>query len=323
MKTNKHTYELQKRYEEAFGKRGIHKKAVEDLKENTPGLSTLIGKAVHTLEQWIDTDHWEAKNRRLKYLNDLDLYELVYDLMAIISLDCTDKPMKLVAISSMCAKHLEMDSKVDSIHTVAEIIGLLGAIDLWDTFVDKENTRWVRSRYTLDASVIRFKFEAMYLPPMIIKPRILRHNRDSGYITQRGESLILRHYENHHDDDICLDVLNTLNANEYSLDIDVLSSRDDKWVKRELSPHEFNKLSYERKREYSLSKEQWSLFLEQSYKLKTMMLFHNNTFYFQNKVDKRGRIYTSGYHISPQGNSFKKALLNLKKKEICSGIDTW
>lgn len=323
METNKHTYQLQKRYEEAFGKRGIHTKAVEDLKENTPGLPQLIHQAVHLIEQWIDKDHWSAKNERLQHLLYLDLEELVYDLTALICLECSEKPMKLVAIASMCAKHLNMNNKIDSIHTVAEIIGLLGGIDLWDTFVDKEKTRWVKSRYSLDESVIRFKFEAMYLPPMIIKPRTLRHNRDSGYITQRGESLILSHYENHHDDDICLDVLNILNANEYSLDIDVLSSRNDKWVKQELTDSEFNKLNHEQKLEYSLSKEQWSLFLEQSYKLKTMMLFHGNTFYFQHKVDKRGRIYTSGYHISPQGTSFKKALINLKKKEICSGINEW
>ena len=53
------------------------------------------------------------------------------------------------------------------------------------------------------------------------------------------------------------------------------------------------------------------------------MLYHGNKFWLQNKVDKRGRIYTSGYHISPQGSSFKKAMINLANKEIVTGLDTW
>ena len=62
-------------------------------------------------------------------------------------------------------------------------------------------------------------------------------------------------------------------------------------------------------------------YINQGYKIQTLMLYHK--FWLQNKVDKRGRIYTSGYHLNPQGSSFKKAMLNLKKKEIVTGLDTW
>ncbi len=321
MQTSKHTYKLQQRYEETFGKKGIHKKAVDDLK-STEFLNSVVLNTVETLQQWINTDHWESKNQRLQYLLELDLEELVYDITAIICLEC-QKAMKLVSVASMCAKYLNMANKVQAIQTVAEVIAVLAEMDLCDITIGEESTRWVHAKYELDPSVIKFKFTAMYLPPMIIKPRTLRHNRDSGYITQRGESLILGFYENHHDGDICLDVLNTLNANEYELDVDVISHRKDKWERQELTTQEFNELSHEEKLIYSMGQEQWEIFNEQSYKIQTLMLYHGNGFYLQNKVDKRGRIYTSGYHISPQASAFKKACINLKKKEICTGLESW
>lgn len=126
-----------------------------------------------------------------------------------------------------------------------------------------------------------------------------------------------------HDEDICLDVLNILNANEYCLDEAVIAYCSDTWTQEELTSEEFNELSHQDKLIYSMSQEQWEIHQEQSYKIKTLMLYHNNSFYLQNKVDKRGRIYTSGYHISTQGNSFKKACINLKKKEICTGLEGW
>jgi len=230
--------------------------------------------------------------------------------------------MKLVSIASMCIGHLKMADKVDAIQTMAEVIAMLSDTDLFDCH--KTADGWVvLSRIGLDEEVLRYAYNAFYLPPMIIKPRTVRHNRDSGYITQRGESLILGYYENHHDDDICLDVLNILNANEYELDTDLISNLSEEWHREKLSQEEYMELSQEEKLIYDMDKNTWNDYIQQGYKIQTLMLYHGNKFWLQNKVDKRGRIYTSGYHISPQASSFKKAMINLAKKEIVTGLDTW
>ena len=44
-----------------------------------------------------------------------------------------------------------------------------------------------------------------------------------------------------------------------------------------------------------------------------------NKFYLNHKVDKRGRIYCSGYHITTQGTAFKKASIELAHEEIVTG----
>jgi hypothetical protein len=66
--------------------------------------------------------------------------------------------------------------------------------------------------------------------------------------------------------------------------------------------------------------EQWRHFKEQSYMMYMLMAEQGNRFWFNHKVDKRGRIYSHGYHINPQGTSFKKAMLEFADAELVSGV---
>lgn len=319
--TTRYKYLLQQKIEETFGKKFIIQKAVDDLL-TSESIVAKLNKGVEILYSWFNQEHAVDKSLRLLALQQLDINELVEHTVALVALHCS-KPMKLVSIASMCIGHLKMADKVDAIQTMAEVITMLSDTDLFDIRKNRYNEREVISRIGLDEEVLRYAYNAFYLPPMIVKPRTVRHNRDSGYITQRGESLILGFYENHHDDDICLDVLNILNANEYELDTELISNLSEEWHREELSQDEYMELSHEEKLIYDMDKNTWNDYIQQGYKIQTLMLYHGNKFYLQNKVDKRGRIYTSGYHISPQGSSFKKAMINLARKEIVTGLDTW
>lgn len=320
MQTTRYRYLLQQKIEQTFAKKFIIQKAVDDLL-TSESIVNKLNQGVEILYSWLNEEHGIDKQLRLLALQDLDINELVQHTVALVALHCS-KPMKLVSIASMCIGHLKMADKVGAIQTMAEVIAMLSDTDLFDC--RKTEDGWVvASRIGLDEEVLRYAYNAFYLPPMIIKPRTVRHNRDSGYITQRGESLILGFYENHHDDNICLDVLNILNANEYELDIDIISSLSEEWHREKLSQEEYMELSQEEKLIYDMDKNTWNDYIQQGYKIQTLMLYHGNKFYLQNKVDKRGRIYTSGYHVNPQGSSFKKAMINLAKKEIVTGLDTW
>ena len=66
--------------------------------------------------------------------------------------------------------------------------------------------------------------------------------------------------------------------------------------------------------------ESWAHFKEQSYCFYHLMATQANQFYFTHKVDKRGRIYSHGYHINPQGSAFKKATLGLSEAELIEGV---
>ena len=325
--TTRYRYLLQQKIEQTFSKKFIVQKAVDDLLTEQ-SIVNKLNKGVEILYSWLNEEHAVDKQLRLLALQDLDINELVQHTVALVALHCS-KPMKLVSIASMCIGHLKMADKVGAIQTMAEVIAMLSDTDLFDC--RKTEDGWiVLSRIGLDEEVLRYAYNAFYLPPMIIKPRTVRHNRDSGYITQRGESLILGFYENHHDDDICLDVINILNANEYELDIDIISSLSEDPLEITIEKLQENAAAkdkylshFEAEKKLKQILETWDDYQEECYKIKTLMLYHGNKFYLQNKVDKRGRIYTSGYHVNPQGSSFKKAMINLAKKEIVTGLENW
>ena len=317
---NRYRYLLQEKIEKTFSKKFITAAAVDDLL-SCESIVAKLNHGVECLNTWLHQDHNIDKELRLLALLELDKCELVQQTVACISLEC-QKPMKLVSIASLCARHLNMSDKVEAIHTMAEVIAVLADTDLFDVKKTKEG--WiVLSRVELDSEVTQYADNALYLPPLIIKPRKVRSNRDSGYITQRGESLILGFYENHHDDNICLDVLNTLNSNEYELDTDFINQYEEQWHREELSQQEYEELSHADREIYNMDAKTWKKFQEQGKFFQTLMIHHGNSFYLCNKVDKRGRIYSSGYHVNVQGSSFKKAMVNFKHHEIPTGLSSW
>lgn len=317
---NRYRYLLQEKIEKTFSKKFIVQQAVDDLL-TCESIVNKLNRGVEYVNTWLNKDHDIDRELRLLAVRELDIKELVMQVVACISLEC-QKPMKLVSVASLCARHLNMSDKVEAIHTMAEIIAVLGETDLFDNKKTREG--WiVISRVGLDAEVTQYADNALYLPPLIIKPRKVRSNRDSGYITQRGESLILGFYENHHDDNICLDVINILNSNEYELDIEFINSYEEQWHREELSQQEYEELSHADREIYNMDAKTWKKFQEQGKFFQTLMIHHGNSFYLCNKVDKRGRIYSSGYHISTQASSFKKAMVNFKHREIPTGLSSW
>ena len=317
---NRYRYLLQEKIEKTFSKKFITAAAVDDLL-TCESIVNKLNRGVEYVNSWLNKDHDIDRELRLLAVRELDIKELVMQVVACISLEC-QKPMKLVSIASLCARHLNMSDKVEAIHTMAEIIAVLGETDLFDNKKTKEG--WiVISRVELDSEVTQYAENALYLPPLTIKPRKVRHNRDSGYITQRGESLILGFYENHHDDNICLDVLNILNSNEYELDTDFINQYEEQWHREELNQQEYEELSHADREIYNMDEKNWKKFQEQGKFFQTLMIHHGNSFYLCNKVDKRGRIYSSGYHVNVQGSSFKKAMVNFKHREIPTGLSSW
>lgn len=316
---NRYRYLLQEKIEKTFSKKFITAAAVDDLLTCEPIVNKL-NRGIEYVNSWLNKGHDIDRELRLLAVRELDIKELVMQVVACISLEC-QKPMKLVSVASLCARHLGMSDKVEAIHTMAEIIAVLGETDLFDNKKTREG--WiVISRVELDSEVTQYADNALYLPPLIIKPRKVRSNRDSGYITQRGESLILGFYENHHDDNICLDVLNILNSNEYELDTDFIDNNVMEWSEPEFEVGKHT--HYEEEQITAMSKDYFeNYFKEQSKFFVKLMTHHGNALYITNKVDKRGRIYSQGFHINPQGDSYHKAMLNLKHREIPTGLSSW
>lgn len=314
-------YRIQQKIEQSFSRKGLIAAAVQDM-VYSPEIAERLNQGEELLSNWINQTYWESKQKRLDQIRDMELQPLADHIIGLISLECT-KPMKLVSIAAMAAKYLGMNDKKEAIHTMAEIIAVLRDTKLYRINPAEAGGYEVQSLLRLDESITRHKTDSCFVPPMVIRPRTVRHNRDSGMITGQGESLILGFYENHHDKDICLDVLNTLNRTEYCLNTDFLESVQEQYAKSQYSPEELKELSEEERQIALMDFENWKQFKRESKLITDLLEFHGNKFHLTHKVDKRGRIYSRGYHINTQGSSYRKAMIDLKAKEICTGVQEW
>jgi len=292
---------LQEMNEMRFNRKHIDSKIREEIKAN-PDMCDKLAQGVVLLQQYMAGSYYESKQRRIAQLVNLDLEAMVLDLFTGIAY-CL-RPELFTSVTAQLVSRLKFSDKTEAITTVAEITAVLCATDAFD--IEKANkmaSLMVVSNIPLSEKLVTFIEESQFLPPMVCEPLELTHNYSSGYLTH-NDSLILG-TGNHHDGDICLDVLNIMNKVALKLDTDFL-------CKVEEEP------TFDLDTQDKL--DQWNKFKEQSYMMYSLLASQGNRFYFNHKVDKRGRIYCHGYHVSTQGTSFKKAMLEFAKEELVTGI---
>lgn len=315
--------ELQQGNEERYNRKHI------DAKLRAFILGSIEGKAkiyegVALLQQWLNGQYYASKMARLEQLKLLDLEQLVLELF--VGMAYCLKPVLYTSITAQLASRLKMDDKPAAIQTLAEVMAVLCATDVFD--ISKANASaslMLHSNITLPDELVEFILHSEYLPPMVCEPKELQSNYDSGYLTHT-DSLILGK-GNHHDGDICLDVLNLINRVPLKLDTQFLSTFEE--MPNEITVEKMKKNALkkgdiiddaEAKARVQKALDNWKDFKLQSYRFYDLMVQQGNRFWITNKVDKRGRIYSSGFHINPQGASFKKAMIEFANEEIVTGV---
>lgn len=284
-----------------------------------------VHEGVTLLKEWMEGEFHESKKVRLAQLHHLDLEELVRELF--VGIAYFQQEELYTSVTAQLASRLGMSDKRDAILTVAEVLAVLCITDAFDiTKAGASSSLKLVSRIPLPEELVHFIENSQYLPPMIVEPLELRNNRDSGYLTHR-DSLILGG-KNHHDGDICLDVLNLINRVPLKLDVEFLSTVEEdptteytvEWAMDKAAKkgkHITHADALEKVREAT---EQFWHFKAQSYRFYSLMVDHGNRFHLTHKVDKRGRIYAQGYHITTQGTPFKKAMIELAHEEVVEGV---
>lgn len=315
---------VQEMNEERFNRKHIDTK-IRVFIDGDADMQAKLQQGVQLVQQYMGTVYsYESKNARIAQMKDMDVPALVMDMFVGIAY-CL-RPELFTSVSAQMASRLKLSDRKEAITTVAEIIAVLCQTDAFD--IEKPNkmaSLMVVSRIPLPDALIEFIENSQYLPPMVCEPLELVHNFSSGYLTH-NDSLILGS-GNHHDGDICLDVLNTIGKVALSLDTTFLSTVEetseditvDKVIEKALEKGKI--LSHAQALErVRLGLENWDNFKQKSYMFYLLMATQGNRFFLNHKVDKRGRIYASGYHITTQGAPFKKAMLEFADAELIGGV---
>lgn len=140
-----------------------------------------------------------------------------------------------------------------------------------------------------------------YIPPMLSKPLEWNNNSDGGYSTIR-KNIVLGGKLNHHKEYQSYDVINMLQEIVWELDPYIIDMDE-----------EANKEEFESEKEEM----QWNLYKDTSREI--YKLYRDKKFHFIWRFDKRGRQYSSGYHINLQSTKYKKASLSFGEKELITG----
>jgi len=315
---------LQELNELRFSRKHIDAKIRKEI-EGSAVMVNRLEQGVALIQEFLGKTYYQSKMDRLAQLDQLDLPELVMEIF--VGIAYSQKPELLTAVSAQIATRIGFDDKVAALTTTAELLAVLCETDAFDiTKASKMASLMVVSRIPLSEELLTYIEESTYLPPMACEPLPLTHNYSSGYLTH-NDSLILGS-GNQHDGDLCLDVLNTMNKVALKLDIDFLSQVEEEAnisldSIKEAATSKGERISEATAQErYRLAVENWSAFKVQSYKFYYLMQSQGNRFHFCWKVDKRGRIYSCGFHLNPQGTAFKKASLEFAEEEFVDGVPT-
>lgn len=291
--TNEHTY----------SKRAIDGYIDMELRAN-PDMEARVQHGIALLQDWSAKTYYPSKDARIAQLSGMDIEEVVRKVF--INVAYCQIPELFTSVTGQLAGTLKMSEKADGIVTIGEMLAVLCLTDAFDIIkTSSEASLKVQSQIPISERLINYVSQSRYLPPMVCEPEPVENNHQSPYLTF-NDCLVLGK-GNSHSEDICLDVINTQNAIPMALNLEFLSTVEEE-------PHHL--LDDQHKQD------QWNKFKRQSYELYRLMAMQGNKFWFAWKVDKRGRLYAQGYHISPQGSSHKKAMLDFADKEVVTGVPT-
>lgn len=295
-------HDMQRSNEYRFSRKHIDGYIQQEILNN-PDMVAKLNHGVQLLEDYrSQTYNYDSKNARIAQIQRLELEPLVLKIFTQIAY-CQVEEL-FTSVTAQLAGRLGFSDKTDAIKTVAEMVAVLCMTDAFDiNKADRSASLMVYSQIPLSESLLRYVAQSKYLPPMVCEPLTITHNMESAYLTH-NDCVILKHY-NAHTDDVCLDVINTQNKIPLSLNTAFLSSIEEEPTFTFKDPEQM---------------EQWHKFKVESYETYVMLVNQGNRFYLTQKVDKRGRLYAQGYHVSFQGTAFKKAAVDFADGEVIEGV---
>lgn len=301
-------YDTQLLIESMYSKHQARQLIRKELMES-PQIMEMVERTVVATREWLEGDYFESKNNRLLLVDRDGLEDFFLDVAGSMA---QHQQVKYTMLVGMVVGHVrKWMPQFEAIRTCGELISVAVGTDLIDCLMPnstRSGSMELVSRITLEEKTLELIKQYQYLPPMIVPPEPVTNNRGSGYLTIDWDSLILK--DNHHDGDICLDSINRFNSVAFSLDTRVIRNIRDNRKHLDSPKGDETKDEYERRVNSFLKME------EQSMKVFAMLVNEGNRFYLPHKYDKRGRTYCQGYHVSYQGNTYRKAILQLADAEL-------
>lgn len=281
--------------ENDFSKKNLRKIIEQTVNRDHP----ITQQMVQLVQAYRLGNYYQSKQKRIEQLT-MSSEDIV--LAILVSIFPVQEISPMQAVATELGQRLGFSNLLDGVKTASELLAICTKADAYDIYhsQDSENdtgTIGIRCNYALEPHTAHQINKLKYLPPMLIPPRKWLSNRDGGYL--EGSGSIILGYLNHHDKHQARDVINILQSIEWSLN-DMVDYQEK--PKKPLNTPE--------------KAMQFKQLIEESLVVYEDLINHGNRFYFVWKYDKRGRMYSQGYHCNLQSTEYKKAILEFTKEEI-------
>lgn len=242
--------------------------------------------------------YYKSKQDRIYILAEMGIESIVEEILITTLQIDTIQPIQ--ASCALIGARIKGMNNLDGVLTATELLGACqpaGAYTIYNKDHGYSDRLSIRSNYKLDADVIEKINKTRFLPPMLCKPMNWINNSLGGYI--------------HEDDSVILGNLNFHNKPQNLKVINILQDIEWKFtpvVQLEETPSP--------KIDTSDKLIQFNHMKKESREIYEWLINTGNRFYFTWKYDKRGRMYTHGYHVNLQGTEYKKATISFAKAEL-------
>lgn len=290
-------------WEDQYSKKEVRTRLRKMLEDNDELMDEINAASSAVINYYINSTltFWDSKANRWDTLIALNqTIEICLDMFVLVTQNqyCNIQTI----VGQMIGLFEGKLNTIDSVKTLSEVCAVIASeTDLWDIQLPEDSELGVITviaNYEFQEEIKQYLANIKYLPPMLVRPKMVNSNYDYDYFNTQSSKILGS--GNHHDDPISLDVINICNGTKLKLDEFMLQFEEN--PNKELDTVEkveqFNRMA-------KVSKQVYQEILDQG-----------NEFYLTHKYDKRGRLYSQGYHINIQSTDYKKSLISLAQGEL-------
>lgn len=249
--------------------------------------------AVRGIVKYHGIKHYNSKQELLDQW-DITPEETIELVVAIFTTVLVEEEMTIQALSGRLNHKIKLPEMLDRITILADVIGILVNHDLLDMYCTPGGYLMISSQFSIEGIPVPEKHVTLEWRPQPIEG----NKRETG-------SVILGGSMNHHERTLRLSHLQRMGQISLCLNRQFIENYDEKPKKE---PDDEDK------------EHAWERFKENSSLKYQELLDDQNKFYTEYGFDSRGRSYAGAYYLDPQGNSYKKAAIQLANKEVVTGV---